>query len=276
MRPSNFPKTVLVEKPTLDEASLEMLFMLKTNCKGPNNDYAFEDEDLMGFYESHICVSMTKAVFINKETTAQGTKLWRHERKLRITASVCYQLFTYKLNRNANWEKKFANIHKDFSNSATIYGKKTEKLAFECYKQEEPDVKSCGLAINPDLCWLGCSPDGIVVAKRKILEIKCPTAFEKTDVVPNQVSFLKQVTENNIERYILKEKHPFYGQIQLNLHILNCETADLVIYSKFAKRYIKVVVPYDYKFTTTLVNRLKTVYFENLLPIIYQDQKQTD
>lgn len=88
MRPSNFPKTVLVEKPTLDEASLQMLFILKPNCKGPNNDYAFEDEDLMGFYESHICVSMAKAVFINKETTAQGTTLWRQERKLRITASI--------------------------------------------------------------------------------------------------------------------------------------------------------------------------------------------
>jgi hypothetical protein len=62
--------------------------------------------------------------------------------------------------------------------SESKLGEKTEKLAFECYKQEEPDVKSCGLSINPDMCWLGCSPDGIVVEKCKILEIKCPTAFE--------------------------------------------------------------------------------------------------
>jgi hypothetical protein len=94
-------------------------------CKRSSNDCAFQDESLIRFYESHVSVSMTKAVFINKETTAQGTTLLRQERKLRITASICYQLFTYKLNRNPNWEKKFASIlQKDFSNSATIYGKK--------------------------------------------------------------------------------------------------------------------------------------------------------
>jgi YqaJ-like viral recombinase domain len=228
----------------------------------------FTDKELENFYKSEIGVDLAKSV--NIQIAGQNSQVWRKERQVRITASNCYQIFTYSKNRNADWTKKFNNINKGFVTEATEYGKTTEKLAFQRYQIDEPLVKMAGLCVNPKQPWLGCSPDGVITSKRRIIEIKCPKAFEKNSVSLKECKFLRcDPQQTGPPKFSLKTKHAYYGQIQLNLYLLNCESADLVIYSKFDDNYERIRVDFDDIFVTTMLSSLKDVFFYILLPLIY-------
>jgi hypothetical protein len=228
-RPCNFPQAIPKSQPKeiayLTSTEFNHFLQLNLNCKEQKLDYAIENTTLLEFYEKSIKVDIDQSIKINQLTSSQNSSIWKNERRLRITASVCYELFTYAKNKSPDWKRKINNMHKDIHTSAMMYGKNTEKLAFECYKKEEPDVKISGLCINPKLCWLGGSPDGIVVNKSKVLEIKCPVKFSKEDVTFEKVSFFAKPPGST--QYFLKKKHVYYGQVQLNMHILNCKTLQI-------------------------------------------------
>ncbi|KAF2903906.1 hypothetical protein ILUMI_02267 [Ignelater luminosus] len=88
-------------------------------------------------------------------------------------------LHTYK-NKQPDWEAKI----KKFKNPAfhsyenTMYGLQQEKHAIQAYENETAEnLHACGLVINPNIPWTGCSPDGLIIKNssiEKIVEIKCP------------------------------------------------------------------------------------------------------
>ncbi|KAI4455552.1 exonuclease phage-type/recb c-terminal domain-containing protein [Holotrichia oblita] len=106
---------------------------------------------------------------------------WFKERQFRITASRCYELYTYSLNE---WEKKAAKYFwpKKFCNKYVDHGVQFESAARDCYiASSNCQVIQSGLIISSQQKWLACSPDGIVFEGNtpvKLLEIKCP--FEGT------------------------------------------------------------------------------------------------
>jgi YqaJ-like viral recombinase domain len=240
----------------------------EVNCIA-DSEPVFENDDLREFYNTSVKMNRTKSTEI--QSSSQSSKIWRNERKLRITASVCYQIFTYSRNKNPDWGKKITSIHRNINTESILYGKNTEQLAFERYKKDEPNVKQTGLCVNPKLSWLGCSPDGVIMSKNKILEIKCPKAFETQPVELKGLKFLcHEIEPNGSSQYSLRKKHGYYGQVQLNMHLLNCDSADFVIYSKSDDEYKCINVNYDKEFVSNMINSLKKVYFEIFLPHIYQ------
>ncbi|KAI4455393.1 exonuclease phage-type/recb c-terminal domain-containing protein [Holotrichia oblita] len=106
---------------------------------------------------------------------------WFKERQFRITASRCYELYTYSLNE---WEKKATKYFwpKKFCNKYVDHGVQFESAARDCYiASSNCQVIQSGLIISSQQKWLACSPDGIVFEGNtpvKLLEIKCP--FEGT------------------------------------------------------------------------------------------------
>ncbi|KAI4455673.1 exonuclease phage-type/recb c-terminal domain-containing protein [Holotrichia oblita] len=106
---------------------------------------------------------------------------WFKERQFRITASRCYELYTYSLNE---WDKKAAKYFwpKKFCNKYVDHGVQFESAARDCYiASSNCQVIQSGLIISSQQKWLACSPDGIVFEGNtpvKLLEIKCP--FEGT------------------------------------------------------------------------------------------------
>jgi putative phage-type endonuclease len=223
------------------------------------------------FYNNKVKISLEAATDLNQNTSSQNTVLWATERKLRITASSCYSIFTYSKNKTTNWQKKYSDLHKGVTTSAMIYGKNTEAAAFSSYQKEEPLVKRSGFCVNPTYPWLGCSPDGIVVEKRKLLEIKCPVKLKNEPFSLEHCKFLEQSDSDNLS---LKKKHVYYGQVQLGMFLMNCSSADLVIYSKFTDSHVTINIKYDYYFVLQLVETLNKVYFTVLLPIICNEIKE--
>ena len=130
------------------------------------------------FYEGHVAVSTEKAIII--ALAPQGSEVWRKEREVRITGSVCHGLFTSSKGRG-DWDKKMRSMEKAKSwagNSATAHGIRAEKHALELYKAVCPGrLMTCGLIVQPGCPWLGCSPDGVVMRDGeavKLVEVKSP------------------------------------------------------------------------------------------------------
>lgn len=60
---------------------------------------------------------------------------------------------------------------------------------------------------------------------------------------------------------VLKKKHMYYSQIQLGMAILNIPECDFVIYSKFSKSFVNIIVPRDDLFLNNMLNKLQDIYF---------------
>jgi YqaJ-like viral recombinase domain len=273
-RVQNFQPAIHLQSQPIDNNYLgpddyRTLLERDTNCV-VDSCIEIVNGELREYYKNSVELDFDKSVAI--QTAGQSSNTWSKERKIRITASVCYSIFTYSKNKKPDWDKKIGSIHRSVNTESVIYGKVTEKLAFERYKKDEPSVKNTGLCVNPKQSWLGCSPDGVIVSKNKILEIKCLKMFEKAPVSMKDVKFLRLLTDpSGFSEYVVKSKHAYYGQVQLNMHLLNCDSADLVIYSKFNDEYECINVEYDKEYVSNMLCSLKKVYFDIFLPYIYRN-----
>nr|XP_012234186.1 PREDICTED: uncharacterized protein LOC105678993 [Linepithema humile] len=168
---------------------------------------------------------------------------WIQERRYRITGSTCYEFFTYTNNKNADWNKKCDNIlkPKNFKTEFTEYGKKFEAEARRAFaKGTNSEVVEIGLVISRLNPWLAYSPDGIIVKSDKpvaLLEIKCPFIGKTANIENTVNSLINKCLQKKKENIVLKEKHWYYGQVQLGMAVLNLNLTYFVIYSSFDKQY---------------------------------------
>lgn len=222
-------------------------------------------------------------VKIALETSTQGNNAWKLHRSIRITASTCYTLFTYAKNSKPDWTKKISNYlnPKCFETKQMKYGKITEEKAFKCYKQKHNcNVKKTGFVISLTEPWLGASPDGLDIHSKNILEIKCPAAGKDQSIewilqnCEATKRYLKIETNEQTGKTTatLNPKHAYYAQVQVNMFILNCKSADFLIYSEKEDDLFIVQVEYDLSFTESLINTLRDVYITKMLPAIVEKQ----
>lgn len=127
-----------------------------------------------------------------------------------------------------------------------------------------------GLLDHPTCPWLGCSPDGIVLETKTVLEIKT-IMNEKNlpfDEALRSVAYLKFCNGD----YTLREKHSHNAQIQLNMHLLGAHKADLVVHNYKSKEIKIVPVVYNKQFCLDLINVLKCVHFNFALAYIFENR----
>lgn len=221
----------------------------------------FLSEDLKQCFENCIQTDCLKSLSIHNKTLPQNNVYWKEERRLRITASQCYSLFTYTKNKNPDWEKKISNYvnPKQFKSSATEYGKNKEKIALNSYQTQTGNIISdMGLIVNPSASWLACSPDGVDLKRNVLIEIKCPVlgaTKNLSDLLP-QLKYLH--FKNNC--FNLKKNHNYYGQVQLGMFILNIESCEFLIFSQFENKCEIITVNKDNIFLGKLIPALKSVY----------------
>lgn len=217
-----------------------------------------------------------KSLSINKKTLLQNNIYWKNERRLRITASQCYSLYTYTRNKNPDWDKKMLNYvnPKVFKSFSTDYGRNSEKIALEAYmSQTGYKVSNMGLVINPSASWLACSPDGIDIMRNVLIKIKCPVlgaSLSLIELLPKLKTFL--LFENN--QYNLKHNHIYYGQVQLSMFILNIEVCNFVIFSKIENKCAVIPVMKDNIFLQNLVPALKYVYETYTLNLVHKTMNE--
>jgi len=224
--------------------------------------------DLVKFYNENVSVSAEKAIDIARDTASQNEEKWFRERKLRITGSKCYCLYTYSSNKKADWAKKIrGTFNSNFTgNQATLYGLVNGPVARSLYASKNKcTVVENGLFVNPLLPWLGCSVDGLVVNDEKkpkfSIEIKCLTAG-KTKPASDIPKYEKCFDKDNC----LKKRHQFYGQMQLGLLLMGLPKCDFVVYSSFDHNIETIPVPFDAAFAHAMVDKLISVYFCYVLP----------
>lgn len=190
---------------------------------------------------------------------------------MRITASECYKLYTAHKNLSTVWPSKIETYYRtkpDLKNFKI--GRREEGNAIYLYENiTQSKVTKVGLIVHPTCPWLGCSPDGFVLETKTIVEVKTLMNDNNLpfDDAKRAVAYLK-FSEG---KYLLRQKHSHYCQIQLNMHLLQALKGDLIVHNYKSNEILIINVDYDNEFCLNVIESLKSIYFEHALPFIFQN-----
>jgi hypothetical protein len=134
---------------------------------------------------SSCCLSILNSLQITDAAklcydTIKSHVAWNEARKLRISGSRIYSIFTYSKNVKPNWEQKSKSYFwpKEIKNKYVKLGLMQEQFAINEYEKViGQKVVKCGFVVHPQCPWVGYSPDGIIFGAngpKLLLEIKCP------------------------------------------------------------------------------------------------------
>ncbi len=191
---------------------------------------------LRNFYESEVNMTLMERVDLCKKTVLQASNLlWKTERKKRVSASRAHQIIRAK--SKAKVLHYFFEEKKD--NRNFIYGREMEPKAKQFLKSLlDVEIFNTGLVVKNGQPWLCASPDGLVLNKTGelvALEIKCPSSCIGKDInVP-------YITNDE-----LKQNHPYYTQIQIQLYCCDLDKCLLFIYSSNDYKIVEVTKNNDF------------------------------
>lgn len=170
-----------------------------------------------------------------QEQVEQATKsqsnstLWNALRVGRITASragYCYRMSPDLITPGKLWRSVPPN-------AAMNHGKLFEPLGIEALaKRHNLEILESGFWIDTKRPWLGVTPDGLIYGEQggnlnAVVEIKCPYSA-KMDTIENW-----KLTSNSCLGLdgLLKPKHDYYYQIQMQMAITNTKTSLFGVYT---------------------------------------------
>ena len=207
---------------------------------------------------------------------------WHLERRFRITASICKSIVNMgeNLSQHDSLHPHFTFLEKFWSpsNVSTFdmeYGKKNEANALQKYGEiKNILVGLSGLWINKKYIHLGASPDGLIFKDgmlEGILEVKCLKILRLhsvADVINNECSSVevkRQCFDVVDGKLLLKKKHMYYFQIQLQLLITEAKYCDFVLFSNKGPLSIERINP-DVELQSRIVNSTQLFWEKVYLP----------
>lgn len=166
--------------------------------------------------------------------------LWFEHRKGRITASKAHSvlkrrestppenllksLMGYKAYDLSKIKQvRWGIDNEDKARLKYIEVKKITHENFEC--------RLSGFVIDPDKPYLGASADGIATCKccsPRVVEIKCPFKHKEVLIMEAAKSDPDFCLDNKGN---LKERHAYYTQVQLQIHVNRVEEGDLCVFT---------------------------------------------
>lgn len=135
------------------------------------------------------------------------------------------------------------------------WGINNEEVAIKCFENEQ------GLKVDETGIWLdesgllGASPDGLV-GEDAILEIKCPFKHRAATSAKEVLYDHEYCFDTN---GFLKETHPYYHQVQRQLHLLQRSLCYFVVWTP--QFFISLKVEKNPEWTIN-IEKLKT-FFKN-------------
>lgn len=72
--------------------------------------------------------------------------------------------------------------------------------------------------------------------------------------------------------YSLKQKHQYFGQIQLGMSILNVHKCFLFLYASFNDTSITIEVLFDYNFSKMMLEKVKSNYYTKMLHVLCESE----
>lgn len=211
--------------------------------------------------------NLEEARQIQVATKGQGAcEKWHLEREGRLTASN----FGTILKRKKITEEFVQAIYypKPLSSKALSYGIANEPKAKQLYKEKYPSrhVHDAGLMLQPELQFLGATPDAIICddGKTGLLEIKCP--YGSRDMT------IEEAASTNKDFYVIKigqdieisKIHNCYYQIQGQLLLSGLDFCDFVIYTR-VDLYIERVYK-DVLFINSMIQKLHEFHVNKFCP----------
>lgn len=180
---------------------------------------------------------------LEEQTRGQGDNAkWHAEHCGRITASCIHRVVVRRAATEP--DKLVADIMKYKkkkplrSHDPRSHGHTMEPEARRAYEDlhscSELSVTECGMFVDPELGFLGASPDGIVKEEsshsRGVLEIKCPMSALPIETLPSQdKNFCLAFSDSGM---CLKKSHAYYSQVQMQMAVTGCTWADFFVYTR--------------------------------------------
>ncbi|XP_019858639.1 PREDICTED: uncharacterized protein LOC109586852 [Amphimedon queenslandica] len=187
-------------------------------------------------------ITEAEAALVELETRGQSSKKsWFVFRSGRLTASLIRN--AVKTNHASPSQSLIKRICYpelfSFSTKSTRWGCDHEKEALSTYESVANEnhidltIKDNGFFI--DLChpYIGASPDGIVSCSccgKGVLEVKCPHSVKESFPEDNNRSFCME--KGNDGNWTLKREHPYYYQVQTQMHACNLGYCDFIVWSE--------------------------------------------
>jgi len=223
-------------------------------------------------YKQFVTIGKEERDHLAEETKSQDSKLWKDQRKIRITSSEAHEVPKTQKADPKNWVDRKLN-NRFHGNAATRHGTESEPIArsfFESHAMQK--VNTTGLIIDPEEHWLGASLDGIV-DEDTILEIKCPT---KEKLKKYNGSLEQLIKSNKYDVRFEVDGEPvlrqttaasgYYYQVQIAMHCSRRTNCKFVVWTE-SEQFI-VDVKYDAAWVKQRIEHLKNMYFTHLLPAI--------
>nr|XP_033935033.1 uncharacterized protein LOC117443188 [Pseudochaenichthys georgianus] len=197
---------------------------------------------------------------VEEETRNQSlSPIWFSQRAGRITASRLKQVLQTSLAQPSKSLIKsicYPEAHK-FSTAATRYGCKYEATARKQYEGVQSlhhqgfSCKDSGLWLNPQWPYMGASPDGCVTCTchgTGICEIKCPHSKQEEANLRLCAGEQGFCLVNDGGTVKLDRRHAYFHQVQAQLHVVDVDYCDFVVWTKndlFVERIVRDVDLWD-------------------------------
>lgn len=164
-------------------------------------------------------------------------------------------------------------------NRDTRYGLANESKAVEAYcalmKKDHVNfsIKSCGLILDCDHCFLGASPDRIGSCDchgSYIVEIKCPSSLQNKPA--GSAKDLPYINSNT-SGLNLKKSHKYYSQVTLYMAVCKKSHTDFVVWSPTDI----VILPVEFNaltWHTLLTNSI--IFFKQFVVPAIQKLRESD
>jgi hypothetical protein len=230
------------------------------------------------FFQSIKPLTQEEVNVIEMSTVGQSDNpAWLHQRKARITASNFYRVSTrmdtIEKDENTDPQKLIDSLLGINAPSENIYalkyGRNMEAVAKHKYlahfKKEHKDTsyRECGLFICQDKPYLGASPDLLVECSccgKGLLEIKCPYSIVYEVPSADNLSYLQTYQGQTI----LKEKCPYFAQIQGQMALTNRSWCHFFVYTQKGHHMQKII--FDFAYWTRLERKLSLFYKKYFSP----------
>ena len=233
------------------------------------------------FFQKFVCVSADTAASIERETREQSKSMtWFSERRKRVTATLVKAVVR---RRTPNFapivRQKLVQTFR--GTKATKYGREHERDALEFAEKVLAEnlgpqfgpvaIQGSGLVIDPVDSWLAATPDGVLIADgltgKALVEVKCPYSARNltiSEAIDSLKSFCLRRDDKGV--VTLKSSHSYFYQVQFQMHVCRAQHCFFVVWTP--KECHIQQINYDSKFVDDCMVKLRSFYFDELLPAL--------
>lgn len=202
---------------------------------------------------------------------------WFEERRIRLTASNFGLVCNRRPDSNCAPVVKQL-LYKNINTASVNYGKAHEGHAVQQLQETLGiTVEPCGFFIDDSMPFLGASPDGLV-GDDGIVEVKCPSSADDLtpeQVISNKVGLVGKMFKKNKnnDSYDINTGHPYYYQIQGQLHVTKRKYCLLVVWTPKGIK-IERISRDDGFWEAKMKTKLEKFYMTCLLPEIIDPRQR--